>query len=764
MSRVAVRARVLLLLGLVAALSWTTRELNHERVPVPERRTWVTSDNDTMYQLRRVNRAFTEGLAESDPYLNYPEGSPIPWPPYYTALAWAWAAPGAPADAEARHDWVERRVASLPHVLGVATSLVVAAGGIALAGPWAGLVAGTSHALSAASIATSRSGNGDHHALIALLAAAALVLTGRAFRPSALADARGSARRGAVVGALCGFALGVWAASVLFIVPIQVALGWLIIRHAQRRLPGLPAFGAALHATALLVLLPAVLVSPWKAEHPWMVVNLAWTHPLWLALGGLVFVPLLRGKRRSLLRFYPALVLVALVLLTLVLASLPVGPVAGIREGVAWLRRDDVFMSVVGESKGLIGPSGFRPIAVLGAGIFVLPLAWAASAWLALRRDRFELLPWAISLPFFAMQSARQARFSDLLAIPMAVVIAWAIVAAWESPPLAALRERAAALGPARAPSAAALLLGATFLAHAGIVRTTWAARLRDPSAPGVPQPPADVVAMELARWIRAHTPAPPDYAVLAPWTWGHVIEWVAERPTIATNFGTFVGEESFRDSARFLVAEDPKAGEEILARRRVRYLLVTSWLPDQSGHLLRAADPSAPTRFLEVDPGGRPIIQPAWFRTLGARLLFDGGTLRGDGSIGEPLDFLRLVCASAESDPRYAMRRTPTPMGVVWERVPGAIVEAFGAPGDTLSLAVAVRYAAARHELTWIRTAVAGPDGLARLRVPYATEAPNGDGVADGPAAWRLGKTAGQLRIPEAAVLSGGVLRVPAG
>jgi hypothetical protein len=92
-----------------------------------------------------------------------------------------------------------------------------------------------------------------------------------------------------------------------------------------------------------------------------------------------------------------------------------------------------------------------------------------------------------------------------------------------------------------------------------------------------VPQPPADVVVREIAEWIRGHTPEPADYAVLAPWTWGHVLEWVAGRPTVATNFGTFVGEDAFRDPARFFLTEIPREGEALLELRRARYVLVTT-------------------------------------------------------------------------------------------------------------------------------------------------------------------------------------------
>jgi hypothetical protein len=746
----------------VAALSWTVRELQHQRIPVPERATWITSDKDSLYHMRRVERMFDEGLPGDDPFLSYPDGSAIPWPPYYTVVAWAWTAPGAPADPAARRDWIERRVASLPRAFGVATSLLCALAAHALAGPGAALFAGASHALSVASVVTGRVGNGDHHAFVACLAAAILLLTSRALRTEALADPRGSLRRGAAAGALAGASLGAWVASLLHLIPIQLALGWLVVRHARRPIPGLPAFGLGFHAAALLVLMPAALASPWKAAHPWMVVNLAWFQPVWLLAGGLVFVPLLRLRPGSGLRGYPGTVAAVLGGIAAVLFLADAGPATGIREGFAWMRRDDAFMGAVWESRGLLGEgAAFDPKEVAGLEFLALPVAWAALAWVAFRRSRHELLPWVLTVPPLFLQAARQVRFADALAMPMAVTTAWALAAAWTSRPLQGLRRRLRGRTILRDALLSAALLLFAGIDHAGSVRRTRRALDRDPRAPGQPELPADGVARGLAGWIRARTPEPPDYSVLASWTWGHLIEWVAGRPTVATNFGTFVGEEAFRDPARFLLTEEPAVAEAILERRRARYVMLTSWMPNQLPHLIRAADPTLRDRYAE--PGGEDLrLRVEWYRTIGARLLLEGRALGADGSWGESLDFARVVHASAARDRRLAMRPGGLPAGWVWERVKGATVEARGAPGDTLEIAVTVRYAPASHEIEWSRGSVAAADGAARVRVPYATDAPNGDGVATGPARWRFAGRQGEAAIPEAAVMRGETIPLP--
>jgi hypothetical protein len=173
---------------------------------------------------------------------------------------------------------------------------------------------------------------------------------------------------------------------------------------------------------------------------------------------------------------------------------------------------------------------------------------------------------------------------------------------------------------------------------------------------------------------------------------------------------------------------------------------------------MIRSAAPERESRYLFPSTGEDERLRFEWFRTMGARLIYDGAILTEDrGPVGA-IDFLRLVHVSPRRDPRPNPRGEPSPLGWVWERVPGAVVEARGAPGDTLSVTMRIRYPAGRYEMTWPHSAVCGADGLARLRVPYATDAPNGDGIVVS-ATWRLGDREGVLDVPESRVLRGGAL-----
>jgi asparagine N-glycosylation enzyme membrane subunit Stt3 len=780
----------LVFLLVVAAFSFAAREINHQRFEMPGQPGWRTADPDTHYHLRRVERLLREGGAPAgrDDYLDFPHGSAIPWPPYYTQFLGAVLGPFAPADAAELHRWLEMRVATLPLLLGVVTSLLAAVAGRMLAGNAGALIAGSYHALCVASIVYSKSGNGDHHAWVSLLAGALLVVASAAFARGGLTRARAGLAWGAALGALAGVLLGSWVASALYVLTFQLTLGWLVIRHAREPLPGLPALGFAFHVVAMAVLLPAIVASPWRELQPWQVVNLTWFHAAWLGLGALVFVPLLvlggaapsapsedRQPRRSTssaLRLYPAFVAAVLLILGAFLALSDSAPAHGIRESFHWLGGGGEFMGGVRESRGLIGPEApFDPVEVLGFGIFLLPFVWFGAARSALRNARHDLLPWVIALPFLCWEAARQSRFADALALPLAVMLAWGCVhgvrALWQR--RSGRKRRSGKAQPRRRPWPAAVILP---LVLAGVILAQWdgvaqtVRRARSGRGwPGLSERPTLLAVREMCDWLRANTPATQDSAVLASWMWGHTILWGAEHPVVACNFGSFVGRDGFLAPYTFFLSEDPAAAEAVLEARRARYILATGDLAIQLPEMITAVAPDRSDRYFGPGPGGGIQLRHEWFRTLGARLMFDGRIFSYNEDAegrGPALGFVRLVHVSPRRDDRLRFRAEPNRLGWIWEHVPGAILEARGEPGSELRVELQVRYEASDYELTWSGTAHADATGFARLRVPYATDAPNGDGVAIAPAWWSFGGERGELAIPEAAVRAGDPVHVP--
>jgi asparagine N-glycosylation enzyme membrane subunit Stt3 len=748
-----------LILVLVALCSLAARELLRARVQLPRGGDWVTFDNDSFYHMRRVARVFDEGLpvAETDPRLDHPAGARIPWPPYYTLMLAAALAPFAPQDAEQRRGFIERGVGNSALVFGVLGSLLAAGIGWKLARAPGALFAGLYHALCYGSISYSRSGIGDHHAFVAFLAAALLASLALGLGAGALERPARAWGYGVLAGLLAGLALGAWVGSLMYLLQVEFLLAILLFFHARRDLPGLVPLGLGFHLAAAAVSLPAVLSSPWRETTPWIVVNLSWFHTTFLLIGACVFAALARlapgGFAR---RRYPWLVACALLLMGTLLLLFDAAPARGVREGFAWVSRADAFMSGIQESRPLLG-EGARGLGqtfrYLGYGSLLLPVAWLALCQQAWRRGRLELLPWIVSLPPLALQALRQVRFTDALSVPLAIGLTAALALLL---PLGAgkLGKTGATVGAA----IAALLL--VCLAQLPTLRALESVARMDSQARAVSLREPIAQRMML-NWIRRRTPADGDYCVLADWTHGHGIEWAADRPSVATNFGTYTAEEGFFDAARFFLTEDFEGAEELLTRRRARYVYLTSSYPASLRHSVPVLYPEGPNPFVENMDEGRgfgpfqPRLTARWLRTMGARLMNSG---RVFGAHEPPVDFLRLVHVSPAVDPEPRMKEfhARSPMGWIWEHVPGARVSVAAPPGTRFSLRIDLSYGPAAIPHTFEAATVAGKDGVARLRVPYTTDETNGDGRVQGGAHFELGGRREALSVPESAVLAG--------
>ncbi|MCE9593197.1 MAG: hypothetical protein K8S98_03290 [Planctomycetes bacterium] len=764
------RLELLLALVLVGWLAFAVRDvpgLAHPYAPAGNGDArWFSVDADGLYHMRRVARAIDEGsVAERDPYLNFPDGAAIPWPPYYDALLARVLGPFAPSDANARREFLEHAVATAPLVFAVLTTLLVALIAWRVAGTGAALVAGACYALSRAAVNYQLLGNGDHHAAVTFCFAALLGVLTFAPRAKALESPGRGALCGVVAGALAGFAVGVWVASFVFVLYAQLTFGWLMVRRSKERLAGVGAFSLAFHLTALAVLLPAVLSSPWRAEFPWMVVNLSNFHVVELGVGAAISLPIVAAHsgpfalERPAARAYPWVVAMLLTAAGVALALLDVGPAAGIREGFEWVSRTNSFMDVVRESAPLIGERA-EPGALffaLGYAVPVVVIAWIAIAWRAFRRGQHELLAWAIVIPPMAIQALQQRRFAEIFSVPLAFALA--VGAVWL---VARLRERSASF--ARIPRVAWGVVGLGLVAAAQAQTIDRYFGALDPKANFAVGTQNDHYVGErmLCEWIREHT-SPGDWCVLAHWDRGHMIEWAADRPTVATNFGSYVGRDSYCDPARFFMAEDSAEAEAILDRRRARFVVVTAALASSAKTLEGTAKLPAEncdSDFAHDDERARA----SWLTRVGGQLIGDGAPRSLSlQPIGDSLSFLRLVHTSPYRDTRFSDPRTgrAVPVGSIWECVRGANVEANGPPQKRFEVTLELDYPGRDFPLVFRTSATVDEHGVARVRVPYATDRPNGDGVARGALKWRIGSESGEVAIPESAVLAGSTLRV---
>ncbi|MFT4537740.1 MAG: asparagine N-glycosylation enzyme membrane subunit Stt3 [Planctomycetota bacterium] len=759
------RTRYLRLLGalaltlVVGTLSAVARIEHHSRFQVPEQEGWVVADPDSLYHLRRVARVLEEGspVAERDPFLNYPDGAAIPWPPYYTLVTAGAARLGLPDDAEARRIHIEERVTCLPAIFGVLTSVLVALAACSIGGPAAGAFAGCYHALAFGSIAYSRLGNADHHAWVSLLQTALIAVLVWGIRRGALHERRPALAFGVASGAIAGLLLGSWVGSLLAIVSFEAILAYLLFAQRRWDRSALATLGLAFHVTALAVIAPAIASSPWLEDTPWIVVNLSYYHVAHLITGALPFAIAMLVSHRN--KQLPWLTTVGIALVGGLLFAFNIGPARGIREGFDWVSRSDTFMAGIAESRPLFG-AGSIPLAsvfhLLGYGVWLFPPALAWLAWRAFAGRERVLLPWFVAAGLGATQTMGQVRFADAFTAPMAVVLAWALFA-WS-------RERG--------PVLRRLLLLLAFASAVGLqwptVLPTWQLAASEGPVMRGAEHRRKRANRRMLEWLEKETHSPAHalepQCVLANWNQGHGIEWVTRQPTVATNFGSYIGEDSYLDPTRFFMSHDSARAEQILVDRQARYVLLMSSFTNSLRGMLRSMPESERSQYSTSD-GISGTLEDAWFETIGAALMHGGRPYASAlGPKLDSLDFLRRVHVSPmqELQPTLKSLGAKVGMGWIYERVPGARIETDGVPGEHLTIALDLEYPGVENPLAFRRSSLVGADGIARMRVPYATEDTNGDGFVVGTPTWSIGARSGRLRIYADDVLNGNTCLLP--
>ena len=231
--------------------------------------------------------------------------------------------------------------------------------------------------------------------------------------------------------------------------------------------------------------------------------------------------------------------------------------------------------------------------------------------------------------------------------------------------------------------------------------------------------------------WLKEQTPSAgdpydgsvvPAYSVMARWDYAGWIEYLAERPVVATLYGfeTF----GLKESAAFHLAEEEAEAEEILKKVGARYVLITKTigaLQTYAGILGRGGEGYA--RLVHL-PGGEGEIYrpgPKYYDLVATRLLMtDGRNLEVGPVRFEPLHHFRLVYESKER-----MNLVGFPEEVkrikIFEYLPGAKLTVKARAGMEVSLTATVKTNRGRI-FDIVRRGVADGDGLLSFSIPYPT------------------------------------------
>ena len=584
--RFAVPAGLFVLAVAVRALSWP-RVLVEDRI--------FPFGSDAYYHLRRIVYSVVNfpAMLEFDPYINFPVGAKPIWTPFLDLIVSALIRPWARGLNDGGLGDIERFAVWVPPVLGGAC--VVA--GYALVrrqfgfGP--ALLTGVVLSFLSGHCWYSQIGFVDHHAAVALVTTLLLVAAMSLLRAAAR-DRGGEVWQKALwTGVLAGCVLLVWPGSLLHVVILECGLFVFLLTRDQRdEALTCAAWLASLHAVAFACVAPFCLGNTWPQWDNLSPVVLSDFQPWFFALIGAALL-IARGLwtvdalGASSARRIASLAVAGSALLAVSAALLPELWMGGV-DAWHWLAKQEQFQTQVSESRPLLTTEGRLDLSVatsrLSYFVFCFPLPLVVLAF-AVRRDReraalWLLLAWGAGL--FAL-TLLQRRFFNSFSVVLAITLAVSVC--WGHRALAARLGRGAgrraALRLAFGVGVVLLMLPSlqTYGTHLSSIR----AAVRGEKLALPPKSAVKRTAIQMSVWLRAQTPPTvgwldpsqrPHYGVLAPWYLGHIIKYVARRPTVVDNFGDDVSGASFAWSQQYYRDTEAEALPELDARQ-IRYVVV---------------------------------------------------------------------------------------------------------------------------------------------------------------------------------------------
>ncbi len=729
-------SRAALLLAAVFCLALLIRSLGFEHVLFDEM--VLFAPGDAMYHLRRSFYTFVNfpAVLVWDPYINFPDGAPVPWAPLFDFGL------GAIARLIANdQSGFERVAAWVPPVLGALTVIPVYGAARRVAPQTVALGAAVVFALIPISVNYSRVGNPDHHVAVALIGAYLLWLCMIVVDPRT--DDR-VLRRSIPLLVLARVALmATWHGNLLYLVVFESAILFAIAFTERIALARAELWSTL--ATALL-LVPVLAVLPTPTQGAYSSISLSRLH--WIALvtpaiaSGVVIFRASRSPASS----------------TPVRLAWMVGSVLGFwlivfafpepREGLI----PALQFGSMSDGVGTITPEQYPLFPIFGNEVQRSPtLPWANFYWLIpvapiallfLFRKRAErpaawVLAWWCTA--FGGLAIAQRRYGNDLS--PAAAIAFALLFAGVA------RGVAARIGAGRIVEgglAFAMVVGFALPAIRDVYLPRAIGSLQIPFATRpVQMNPRSTVAGSLisfAHEVREQTPetrgfvdqhAVPAYGVIAEPNLGHVLHYVARRATATDPMWAFIGPVNWDRTEGFLATADESEALEYAEQLRGRFVVTTA-----SRNMGSVVD-----RLHRAD---------------------------GRGSVRDPrLEHFRLIAEASPGTPGLRNLFERRPSGAVktipyklFEIVPGAVVEVRGREGEEVALSAIVTTNRNRH-FEYASRARIGVDGVARIRVPYPTRSKSATGIR-GAYQMRVGGREERVEVDEEAVTRGRRVPVP--
>jgi dolichyl-diphosphooligosaccharide--protein glycosyltransferase len=424
---------------------------------------------------------------------------------------------------------------------------------------------------------------------------------------------------------------------------------------------------------------------------------------------------------------------------------------SGFKSGLGWVAKTDPWLKTITEFQPIfinIGViSWYRPFAFFSYGILLVPILFflLLFSWLRNKQINAGKLWFVFYSACMIFLGINQTRFSHFFALIVSTLLAWGLIKGWE------MRE--AILFPwKKIDSCKELIFIGVWLLGIYVILKPALTEMRS-----IPDKYAVVpgVWKTSLEWMRDNTPPTeyylkpysyPEYTVLAPWSSGHWINYIARRPSLANGF--HVNNTNNKASMSLYLSDNLTETKEILRKKKVRYLFLTDLLPNlqEYAQVLEKDNSSYVFKVINHPPQGGTQIgfvpTEKYDHLISTLLYLKDGNNTADGTPG----CFRLVY---ETQDTWQVQEYSPSVIRIYEFVKGYEIKSMGAPGETISVSVKIKTNTKRL-FTYQNTLAIPASGHYHIYLPYSQEPSNISAYAVEPYHITIGKQVYLLRLTE--------------
>ncbi len=550
---------------------------------------------DSYYHARRILATVSHfpNALSFDSYIDFPFGAKIGWAPLYDqfiALIAIIIGLGTPS-----YYTIQATTAIVPLLLGVLTVWLVFLIAEKLFDWKTGLLSAGIFAITPSHVYVSFIGYADHHVAETLLSTAAYLFFITALKHSqqnkiSFSNFKSNTLKNSVFPALTGITLALsiftWDGAPVFIglIGIYIIIQFIIDRKFSRNSDYLVLTGGIAFLVSLLIITPVAISQGAGFEIYYYLPTLF--HVAFLSVFFLLCV-LLGAMQKMQFKKWWHHPLLLLIIFAASVSSLEIfSPqfYQSVTNGISYLLGGGI-LATIQEAVPLFNTpaGGFTLYNVWNAfalGFFIALLSFVYFINKTIREkfplEAVFLIVWTLIVLTLTIL---QRRFVYLLAVNVAIFSAYFIIEALK--PFASVQESKKIISRKKlkgqrkgnSSSSTGLITGLILIF---ILSAPNLMVIKFMATENVAAPDADI--RDSFKWLKDNSPTtsyfespdkPAEYGVMSWWDYGNWILYISQRPVVANNFQTGID-----DAARFLTEPDEKAANEILDKRKVRFIV----------------------------------------------------------------------------------------------------------------------------------------------------------------------------------------------